>query len=83
MLQKGRIPMRFLQAKKNSKCKQMEVFHESLQYTPSNLSDFIEFSLLLQSMSQYFAAEFIDRYMHCIMKNFKISAQDCIFFSSR
>ena len=31
----------------------MEIFHISFQYTPLNLSDFIEFILLLQSMQQF------------------------------
>ena len=35
---------------KNLKYKQMEIFHQSFQYTPSNLSDVIEFSFLPQSM---------------------------------
>ena len=30
----------------------MVIFHQSLQYTPSNLSDSIEFSLLLESLKQ-------------------------------
>ena len=32
------------------RCKQMEIFHHCFRYTPSNLSDFVECSLLLQFM---------------------------------
>ena len=43
--------------KKNNKKKlrynQMESFHQIFQYTPSNLSDFIEFTLILQSSQQF------------------------------
>ena len=30
--------------------KQMEIFHQGFQYTPSNFSDFVEYSFRLQSM---------------------------------
>ena len=36
--------------KKTLMYKQMEIFHKSFQYSPSNLSDFIEFILLVQSV---------------------------------
>ena len=41
--------LRFRQTKK-LRYKQMVVFHKSFQYTPSNLSDFIVRSFLLQFM---------------------------------
>ena len=31
----------------------MEIFHHSFQYTPSNLSDFIEFILLQQPFKHF------------------------------
>ena len=52
----------------------MEIFHQCFQYTPSNLSDFIECIFLLQSnifCKNMFENEDIDRYMHCIMQNLK------------
>ena len=62
----------------------MKIFHQSFQYTPSNPSDYIELVSLLQPMrnnfcSRLFKKEVIDRYMHCIMQNFKINAQVCIY----
>ena len=41
--------LRFRQTKK-LRYKQMEIFHQCFQYTPSNLYDFIECSFLLQFM---------------------------------
>ena len=35
---------------KKQRYKQMEIFHQCFRYTPSNLSDFIECSFLLQSV---------------------------------
>ena len=46
----------------------MENFPQSFQYTPSSLSDFIEFILFLQSMQVFLQLnvreKYIDRYMH-------------------
>ena len=57
----------------------MEIFHQCLQYTPSNLSDFIECSSyynLCNTFCRYmFKTEVIDRYMHCILQNLKKNAQ--------
>ena len=50
----------------------MEIFHQCFQYTPSNLSDFIECSFLLHFADK---CEVIDRYMLCIMQNLQKNAQ--------
>ena len=56
----------------------MEIFHQSFQYTPSNLPDFIECRFLLQSMKHFLQTNVYKWYMHCIMQNLK-NAQVCIY----
>ena len=50
----NRQELRFRQTPKLS-YKQMEIFHQCFQYTPSNLSNFIECSFLLQSIYHFSA----------------------------
>ena len=65
----------------------MEIFHQSVQYTTSNLFDFIAFILHPQFMLEFCSwifeneviTDIIHRYIHSIIQSIRYNAYVCIY----